>query len=67
MREIADEPRCWYPQRPTGRSGSLFEKYDLTTAGVVDESGKLLGMITVDDVMEVAREEFEEDVYSLVG
>ena len=46
----------------------LFEKYDLTTAGgVVDAYGKLLGMITVDDVMEVAREEFEEDVLLLGG
>ena len=44
-----------------------FEKYDLTTAGVVDKEGKLLGMITVDDVMEVAREEFEEDVLLLGG
>ena len=26
-----------------------------------------LGMITVDDVMEVAREEFEEDIYCLAG
>jgi magnesium transporter len=45
----------------------LFEKYDLTTAGVVNQSGKLLGMITVDDVMEVAREEFEEDILRLGG
>ena len=45
----------------------LFEKYDLTTSGVVDQSGKLIGMITVDDVMEVAREEFEEDVLLLGG
>ena len=45
----------------------LFEKYDLTTAGVVNHSGKLLGMITVDDVMEVAREEFEEDILRLGG
>ena len=37
----------------------LFEKYDLTTSGVVDQDGRLIGMITVDDVMEVAREEFE--------
>jgi magnesium transporter len=45
----------------------LFEKYDLTTSGVVDHAGKLIGMITVDDVMEVAREEFEEDILLLGG
>ena len=46
---------------------ALCLKYDLTTAGVIDQDDKLLGMITVDDVMEVAREEFEEDVLRLGG
>jgi magnesium transporter len=68
MREIADETQVLIPAETLQEEVALlFEKYDLTTAGVVDQGGKLLGMITVDDVMEVAREEFEEDVLLLGG
>jgi magnesium transporter len=68
MREIADETQVLVPAVTLQEEVALlFEKYDLTTAGVIDASGKLLGMITVDDVMEVAREEFEEDILLLGG
>ena len=68
MREIADETQVLIPAETLQEEVALlFEKYDLTTAGVVDQGGKLLGMITVDDVMEVAREEFEEDILLLGG
>ena len=68
MREISDETQVLVPADTLQEEVALlFEKYDLTTAGVVGETGKLLGMITVDDVMEVAREEFEEDVLRLGG
>lgn len=68
MREIADETQVLVPAETLQEEVALlFEKYDLTTAGVVDGEGKLIGMITVDDVMEVAREEFEEDVLLLGG
>ena len=68
MREICDETQVIVPAEMMQEEVALlFEKYDLTTAGVVDQAGKLLGMITVDDVMEVAREEFEEDILLLGG
>jgi len=68
MREISDETQVLVPADTLQEEVALlFEKYDLTTAGVVDREGKLLGMITVDDVMEVAREEFEEDILLLGG
>ena len=68
MREIADETQVIVPAEMLQEEVALlFEKYDLTTSGVVDNAGKLIGMITVDDVMEVAREEFEEDVLLLGG
>lgn len=68
MREICDETQVIIPAEMMQEEVALlFEKYDLTTAGVVDQEGKLLGMITVDDVMEVAREEFEEDILLLGG
>jgi len=68
MREICDETQVIIPAEMMQEEVALlFEKYDLTTVGVVDQEGKLLGMITVDDVMEVAREEFEEDILLLGG
>ena len=68
MREIVDETQVIVPAEMLQEEVALlFEKYDLTTSGVVDGGGKLIGMITVDDVMEVAREEFEEDILRLGG
>lgn len=45
----------------------LFEKYDLISAPVVDTGGRLSGMITVDDMVEVIREENTEDMLALAG
>jgi magnesium transporter len=68
MREICDDTQVIVPADMVQEEVALlFEKYDLTTAGVVDAAGCLIGMITVDDVMEVAREEFEEDILRLGG
>ena len=44
-----------------------FQKYALISAAVVDESGRLVGMITVDDVVHVIQEEAGEDVLRLSG
>ncbi len=43
----------------------LFDKYNFVALPVVEESGKLLGIITVDDVIDVIREEATEDIYGL--
>ncbi|MBL1431264.1 MAG: magnesium transporter [Robiginitomaculum sp.] len=45
----------------------LFEKYDLPSAPVTDESGRLVGMITMDDMVEVMHDEHTEDLLSLAG
>ena len=45
----------------------LFERYNLISAPVVDESERLVGMITVDDVVEVVHEESHEDMLALGG
>jgi magnesium transporter len=42
-----------------------FQKYALVSAAVVDDSGRLVGMITVDDVVDVIQEEAEEDMLRL--
>nr|WP_233061245.1 magnesium transporter [Parvularcula mediterranea] len=45
----------------------LFEKYNLISAPVVDDSKRLVGMVTVDDVVEIVREEINEDMLALAG
>ncbi|NNG04460.1 MAG: magnesium transporter [Inquilinus sp.] len=45
----------------------LFRQYGLVSAPVVDEAGRLIGVITVDDVVNVIDEEAEEDLLKLGG
>jgi len=45
----------------------LFGKYDLISAPVIDADGRLTGMITVDDMVEVINEENTEDLLALAG
>src|SRR5215210_3251061 len=44
-----------------------FQKYALISAAVVDSAGRLVGMITVDDVVHIIQEEAGEDVLLLSG
>jgi magnesium transporter len=44
-----------------------FQKYALISAAVVDQSGRLVGMITVDDVVHIIQEEASEDALLLSG
>jgi magnesium transporter len=52
---------------PAMEVASLFEDRDLLSAAVVDANGRLLGRITVDDVVDVIREEAEHSVMSMAG
>lgn len=45
----------------------LFEHYNLISTPVVDDEGRLVGMITVDDVVEIVHEETHEDMLALGG
>jgi len=45
----------------------VFDQYDLISAPVVGASGRLIGVITVDDVLDVVQEEAEEDIFRLSG
>ncbi len=44
-----------------------FEKYHLISAPVVDSVGRLCGMITVDDVVDIIQDENKEDMLALAG
>ena len=43
----------------------LFQQYDMASAPVVDDSGRLLGVIMFDDIVDVIQEEAEEDIRRL--
>lgn len=45
----------------------VVERYNLLGVPVVDEENKLVGIVTVDDVLDVIREEATEDIYALSG
>ena len=44
-----------------------FKRYDLMSAPVVDKNNRLVGVVTVDDVVEVIQDEAEEDMKALAG
>lgn len=45
----------------------LFEHYNLVSAPVVDDSDRLVGVITIDDVVDVIQEEADEDLRAMAG
>jgi magnesium transporter len=45
----------------------LIQKYDLVVLPVVDQLGRLVGRITIDDVVDVMREEAEKDIQRMSG
>lgn len=49
------------------KAAQLFQKYGLKTLPVTDREGVLIGVITVDDILEVIEEEASEDIYRLGG
>ena len=60
-----------FPVIPASATASdvakLFERRDLISAPVVDAAGRLLGRITVDDVVDVIRDEGEHSLMSMAG
>jgi magnesium transporter len=55
------------PETNAHEVAQLFQDRDLVSAAVVDDHGKLLGRITVDDVVDVIREEAAHEVMSAAG
>ena len=64
MDTIAHEIHVLDDQEEVARQ---FERYDLMSAPVVDDSKRLVGVITVDDVVDVIQQEAEEDIHRLGG
>jgi magnesium transporter len=52
---------------PAAKVARLFEDQDLISAPVVSQTGRLLGRITIDDVVDVMRDEAEQEIMSRAG
>jgi len=61
------EPISVPPEMDQEQVAELFRRYDLVAAPVVSDDGVLLGRITVDDVVDVIREEAAEDIARMAG
>lgn len=55
------------PLEDSSDAAQAFERYDLVSAPVVDEAGRLVGRLTVNEIVDVIREESEEDAFAAVG
>ncbi len=64
LKEIAEPIQATEDQEDVARQ---FERYNLVSAAVVDESDRLVGVLTVDDILDVLEEEAEEDFRALAG
>ncbi len=62
-----DEPVVLPVSMDQEEAAFLFRQQDLTSAPVVDESGRLAGVLTIDDAVDVMDEEHEDDILKLGG
>ncbi|WP_297576782.1 magnesium transporter [uncultured Deefgea sp.] len=64
---MADDVVVFQPFDDAGEAAQAFERYDLVSAPVVDSNHKVIGRITVDQMVDVIREESDAEVLSLAG
>ena len=56
-----------YPDDKAQEAAKAFERYDLVSAAVVDEEGKLVGRVTIDKVVDYIRETSESEAFAQAG
>ena len=64
---MTKDPNIIDPDTNQHEVARIFENADLVSAAVVDKNGVLLGRITIDDVVDVIREEADESVLNMAG
>lgn len=68
MQDILDpDPHRIEATEDQEEAARLFERYNLVAAAVVDQGGRLVGVITIDDIVDVIQEEASEDILALGG
>jgi magnesium transporter len=64
---MAAQPVCVRAEADQEEVADVVRRYDLLAVPVVDVDNRMLGVITVDDVIDVITEEATEDIYHLAG
>ncbi|QLF94359.1 magnesium transporter [Pseudomonas sp. ABC1] len=64
---MADDPVTFHPDEDAYEAAQAFERYDLISSPVVDKSGKLIGRLTIDEMVDLIREESESEVLNMAG
>lgn len=68
LREITEDSFRTIPvMQDEAEVAYAFNQYHLISAPVVDEAGRLVGVITIDDAVDIMEEEHEEDIMRLGG
>ncbi len=68
IEEVMHETRHAIPAATDQEEAAqIFEQYDLLSAAVVDEADRLVGVLTIDDIVDVIQQEAEEDILRLGG
>ncbi len=64
---MADDAVLFHPEDMASDAASAFERYNLVTAPVVNAENRLVGRLTVDEVMDFLRAESESEMLSMAG
>jgi magnesium transporter len=64
---MADDPVSFHPDEDGYDAAQAFERYDLISAPVVYKNGKLIGRLTIDEMVDLIREESESEVLNMAG
>lgn len=64
---MATDPVRFHPEEDAYEAAQAFERYDLVSAPVVDRNGKLIGRLTIDEIVDLIREESETEVLNMAG
>ncbi len=62
-----DEPRTINAEEDQEEAARIFQRYNLLSAAVVDDADRLVGMLTIDDIVDVIEQEADEDIRALAG
>ena len=64
---MASDTVSFHPDEDAYEAAQAFERYDLISAPVVDKNGKLIGRLTIDEIVDLIREESETEVLNMAG
>lgn len=64
---MASDTVTFHPDENAYEAAQAFERYDLVSSPVVDKNDKLIGRLTIDEIVDLIREESESEVLSRAG